>query len=135
MTFDSSKPVQTRDGRKARIICTDYADDSNGKTIIAWTELIEKPGASFSYHEDGRVGHYGDPHPCDLINIPEKRWVNVFEEYLSGPHRNRNLADIHAADVPDNRIACIEFTEGDGLEGEYDFARNYFTNTDSGIKT
>jgi hypothetical protein len=24
MTFDPSKPVQTRDGRKARVLCTDF---------------------------------------------------------------------------------------------------------------
>ena len=68
MAFDLSKPFQTRDGRKARIICTDKKGDY---PIVA---LVESNGSEdvLSYTKKGF--YYGDNEsynscPLDLVNI------------------------------------------------------------------
>ena len=122
MTFDPTKPVQTRDGRKAWVKCRDFKDDPDGRTLVAQVTLIgpSEELASFLYHSNGRVGDYGDPHPCDLINIPEKRWAVLFDCPGESP-RYRWVYFIEEDDAKkvaaqrSDTIACLEFTEGDGL--------------------
>ena len=69
------KPVCTRDGRKARIICFDAKGD---KPIIALVEMgvAETPN---NYPIDGKAISTKET-PCDLMMLPEKkeRWVNVY---------------------------------------------------------
>ena len=50
MTFDPTKPVQTRDGRKARIICTDL--NNPAFRIVA---VIDHPGGEYveTYYSNG----------------------------------------------------------------------------------
>lgn len=77
--FDPTKPVQTRDGRKARIICTDfeYAQQSNTldhlkRTIFALIfdeDIMKEVGCSYLANGtqcSGQLAGY-----LDLINIPE----------------------------------------------------------------
>jgi hypothetical protein len=69
MTFDPTKPVQTRDGRKARIICTDACCedpiialvDSNGHEYVFWYSLTGKHSRDDIESDN------------DLINIPEPK--------------------------------------------------------------
>ena len=124
MTFDPEKPVQTRNGRKARIICTDLKEYAHGDTVMA---LIEQDDGSEDWTTYRSSGRYVDgmEDSQDLINIPEKRWVNV-NKYRSnlnpranglaagGVYSSRASADENA--TYEYRIACLEFTEGDGLE-------------------
>ena len=75
-----SRKVVTRDGRNARIICTDRRDLNF--PIIALIENISGGGEkACSYTKDGR--HYTDcPDIFDLFFAPEKHegWVNVSRE-------------------------------------------------------
>jgi len=69
MTFDPTKPVQTRDGRPARILCIDARGDL---PIIA---LVGAPAPGESeyvqrYTADGR-GYRNALLHHDLINVPE----------------------------------------------------------------
>ena len=70
------KPVCTRDGRKARIICFDAKGD---KPIIALVEMgvAETPN---NYPIDGKAISTKET-PCDLMMLPEKKegWVNVYK--------------------------------------------------------
>lgn len=68
MTFDPTKPVQTRDGRKARIICTDRV--GIGSKIIAL--ILEGHGEeAHAYKDDGSFWYADECHDYrDLINIP-----------------------------------------------------------------
>ena len=83
-----SRKLVTRDGREARIICTDRRDLNF--PIIALIENISGGGEkAYSYTKDGR--HYTDcPDIFDLFFAPEKHegWVNVYKEgtnsYLEG---------------------------------------------------
>jgi hypothetical protein len=81
MTFDPQKPVMTRDGRKARIICTDA---SGAKTIIA---LIKDSGGDeipMRYYSDGRYFYDEQQSSSCLINVSETKsyWANVYPEAL-----------------------------------------------------
>lgn len=67
-----NKKVVTRDGRNAKIICTNFLSN---KPIIA---EIEEDGYSLSYDENGRNNNFSTP--CDLFFAPEKRegWFNIY---------------------------------------------------------
>jgi len=112
MTFDPSKPVQTRDGRPARILCTDVKNDQFPICAAFWRNGVELADL---FARDGKF--YSD-HECnsDLINIPEKRvgYVNVYPHRIdSSFHLNRKSADLFASENV-SRVACIrvEYEEG-----------------------
>lgn len=68
--FDPTKPVQTRDGRKARIVCTDFNSAAGKKLIVAITtgpEGYEMTGLRFP---DGRSYQVSEK-SSDLVNVPE----------------------------------------------------------------
>lgn len=77
----AGKPVCTRDGRKARIICFDTINKGN-YPIIA---LLEDKGseAIFYYNKDGKCNVGTE---LDLMMLPEKKegWVNVYKSYNVG---------------------------------------------------
>ncbi len=112
--FDPKKPVQTRDGKPVRIVCTDA---SGPYPIVAIIE--EQRGDAYRYTAEGDL-HLGHETGLDLLNVPEKFsrkvWVNVYPNRRTAGHATRERADRKAC--PD-RIACIEITiegqEGDGL--------------------
>jgi cell wall assembly regulator SMI1 len=117
MTFDPSKPVMTRDGRTARILCTDLA----GQQPIAAAVMRRDGVESLSTHYAN--GEFWSPSARhhDLINVPEERtvWVNVFED-LKIDHgwaskEEADTAALKGAMIA--RIACIPLTYeiGEGL--------------------
>lgn len=113
--FDPTLPVQTRDGKKARIICTDRA---NSRPIVALVTSSDGKEYPQSYFPSGLAHDYPghSESPSDLVNVPvkHKRWVNIY--YYGGwTHHSRQEADECAIG---SRLACIEieFTEGQGLE-------------------
>lgn len=81
----AGKPVYTRDGRKARIICFDYKGDSNAYPILALISTINLRGVPSEiiakYTEDGRYAKYNNvENNEDLMILPEKKegWVNIY---------------------------------------------------------
>lgn len=70
------KPVCTRDGRKARIICFDTKGDPC--PIIA---LVEENGIESAYHYDKNGQNAYNKSELDLMMLPEKKegWVNVYK--------------------------------------------------------
>lgn len=122
MTFDPTKPVQTRDGRKARIICTDaefIVMDKSFHVVALVTDHDgnEKPrtfrGNGFIQREDIEVSD-------DLINIPMTRWVNARLDAMGiiqfgTAYAEKDAARREREDGDADWIACILFTEGDGL--------------------
>ena len=92
-----SRKVITRDGRKARIICTDA---KNSYPIVA---LIETPNGRerqpCGYKKDGTY-IIGEKLSCDLFFAPEKHegWLNIYRSesgfYLRGnPYESKEEAD------------------------------------------
>lgn len=74
----AGKPVCTRDGRKARIICFDTINKGN-YPIIA---LLEDKGCEdiFYYNKDGKC-NVGTER--DLMMLPEKKegWINIYKDF------------------------------------------------------
>lgn len=73
------KPVCTRDGRKARIICFDVKAK---KPIAALITNDDTEEAHF-YYDNGRSDQYQE-YRYDLMMLPEKKegWVNVYKDGL-----------------------------------------------------
>lgn len=80
-TFDPTKPVQTRDGRAARIICTDRKDTAvnNPCPLIALVTQVNGLESYYNFQLNGRFSIYTTKSDADLINIPEERWVNFYQ--------------------------------------------------------
>lgn len=79
------KPVCTRDGHKARIICFDYNGETGDYPIVALVHY-NKGNKCYErvlkYTSDGLFNKYGDyQHDDDLMMLPEKHegWVNVYK--------------------------------------------------------
>ena len=116
------KPVCTRDGRKARIICFD-AKRKDEKNIIALVPSKDYPGFEdlISYPNNGNYygGHENDG---DLMMLPEKKegWINIVKTEAGGycckgeeVHSDYNDAILENINVLDKRgiIVKIEWEE------------------------
>lgn len=103
----------TRDGRLARIVCTDAKGD---RPIVALIEAMEGTEYTFRVGSDGRNDRSRE-YASDLLNIPERHemWVNCYPGLSSYGYPTRAQADAHAAPY---RIACVRvvYTEGEGLD-------------------
>lgn len=77
----SGKPVCTRDGKKARIICFDTKGDMC--PIIA---LVEENGIETTYHYDENGQNAYSKSELDLMMLSEKKegWVNVYYNRIDG---------------------------------------------------
>ena len=78
----AGKPVCTRDGRKARIICFDRV---NSKPILALVDSTDGKGEDiFGYFANGKRTDNVFENSLDLIMLSEKRsgWVNVYKGNL-----------------------------------------------------
>lgn len=80
------KPVCTRDGRKARIICFDRVTNSTNEYTGHLIVLVTNPNGdeqSFYYTEKGNLAGEDeyDNHKWDLMMLLEKKegWVNVYD--------------------------------------------------------
>ena len=73
----AGKPVCTRDGAKARIICFDAKSDA---PIIALITADDGTEITFDYLSDGTFFNSENP-DNDLMMLPEKKegWVNVYK--------------------------------------------------------
>lgn len=84
----AGKPVCTRDGRKARIICFDAKGD---KPIIALIEMgvAETPN---NYPIDGKAIPTKET-PCDLMILSEKKegWVNIYHDKEGNIYTDENV--------------------------------------------
>lgn len=112
MTFDPTKPVQTRDGRKARIICTDF----NGDKLVV---LVETNGREYfgSRRSDGRLDGQIE-NGADLVNIPVKTstwqhvWRNTGQVYI---YKTREAC----VSQQSNHNVCIGYLRRDYEDGVF----------------
>ena len=76
------KPVCTRDGRKARIICFDFQSIEN-TPIVAVVQVTDKQEVIANYYEDGQQFVDGISE-LDLMMLPEKKegWVNIYRSQI-----------------------------------------------------
>ena len=77
----AGKPVCTRDGRKARIICFDRIDSTGCNLSIVALIQCEGTEVLQLYRNDGKRGRRAD---LDLMMLPEKKegWINVYKSQI-----------------------------------------------------
>lgn len=104
----AGKPVCTRDGRKARIICFD-ANDSNNQPIIAL--ITEENGfeSLYSFTSGGKWVKEDSVH--DLMMLPEKKegWIVIHKEAIYDKETAEKIARETTSNVI--RIQKIEWEE------------------------
>lgn len=110
----AGKPVCTRDGRKARIICFDRKFLFNGVSypIIALIENTDKEEIIYGYNEEGKVIiEHDTPYKDDLMMLPEKKegWIIIHKEAIYDKETAEKIAKETTADVI--RIQKIEWEE------------------------
>ena len=95
------RKIVTRDGRNAKIICTNFLSNKN---VIA---EIEEDGYSLSYDENGRNNNFSTP--CDLFFAPKKHegWINIFRGTLTGCSIYKSEKEAKAS-ASSNVIATIK---------------------------
>jgi len=95
--FDPTKPVQTRDGSPARIVCTDR---KGGPPLIALVRGPERAERVCSFYPSGQVytTHCSGP---DLVNVPEREslFYNVYCSHAA-TKRHATLEDARASVSP-----------------------------------
>ena len=114
---------QTRDGRAARIICTDL---NSAQPIVAVVNCFgEVDGEEFLrlYSKDGHF--YTDGIQCefDLVPLPRRLkreyWVNIYPRVTAGNILHFSKSDADSIAMSD-RVACVKVVidceEGEGLE-------------------
>lgn len=111
--LDITKPVQTRDGKPARIVSTKLGDTYPLGVIATYPDGKE---VFYTCVINGKYNAISSYSVLDLINVPEKRavWLNIYENNFVIMHTNKESCDSLASP---GRIACIEveFEVGQGL--------------------
>ena len=116
--LDLTKPVQTRNGKPARIICTDV---KSGQPILALVKCPDRTEAVISYSIDGSFFPDDRTSDNDLINVPNKKtfefWVNLYPTSV-GEHTFTSLKQAKLYATPNifaRKKIIIEVEEGEGL--------------------
>lgn len=78
MTLDLTKPVQTRDGRKVRILCTDDRGNYPVIGIIECPDKVEDELETWTLSGKAIAWEDGDA-VDDLINVPDKGVISPEE--------------------------------------------------------
>lgn len=94
--LDLTKPVQLRDGRKARIICTDRVSDHY--PVLALIPDTDGKEYSESYTVEGKLYTHGSGNSqMDLVNVPERHsiFLNIYKTGNVCQHSTLSGAQIH----------------------------------------
>ena len=93
-----NKKVVTRDGRNARIVCTDRQGGDH--PILALCTMSNESENLYSYLPNGRMYLNADADSClDLFFAPEKHegWVNLYDHsegpYLGSVYSSKEVAE------------------------------------------
>lgn len=91
-------------GYSGRVLAVDVNNDDYP---VIWVKDVT--GGIYIFTADGRQHTYGQ---ICLLEAKPTRWINIYEERASPPMSSKKEADYLASE---DRIACIEFKEGDGI--------------------
>lgn len=113
MAIDWTKPVETKDGRKVRVLATDIPGE-----FPVWAAVGSAAPNFSTYTLDGYVYDEKRPSPMDVVNTPVKKsgWINLYPTMSSYAIANSSMVyedRRHADEGSSNaRIACVfvEFT-------------------------
>lgn len=78
--IDFSKPVETKDGRKVRVLTSTMKNPEYPVVVI----ITDAEGNEYSetYAASGALYNHRDDAEDDLVNVPEKRtlWLDIFDD-------------------------------------------------------
>ena len=106
------KPVCTRDGRKARIICFDRISGDDYEIVACVTTFDGDFEEVLFYGIDGYIVDSQNPKDADLMMLPEKKegYAVIFKDNLLRTEKEaRELAELSISEVI--RIEKIEWEE------------------------
>lgn len=110
--IDWSKPVQTRDGRAVRVLCTDCATPTSYPVVALVRDSYGYERVQ-SYTLEGKYRRTIPESPNDLENVPAvtNLWVNVYPNDVGG-HASRKEADYWAEN---GRVTLLRLVIQDGI--------------------
>lgn len=103
--FDPTKPVETRDGRKARVLCTDAKQDGLGPilALVSQDDGFESPMFFFA---DGKFDASRAECGVDLVNAPVREEVPGAVRFVDS---NGNARKFHVTvHLTNNQLVSIE---------------------------
>ena len=108
--IDLTKPVQTRDGLKVRVLCTNMKGRDTVAGVITdddGTDMVD------AWQADGHYNIGPEEARTDLINVPEKRvvWVNVNPGNWMHTYPSKDDADEYASHSRLSRVR-VEYEVG-----------------------
>lgn len=119
--LDLHKPVQTRDGRPVRLICTNKKGDFPLVGLVLKNNGDEEV---ITFSNNGLYYENGPECISDLVNVPERkeRWLNVYppDTCVAPFEKSRYDADVRASShrigvlhlvYEDNKVVSTEYIE------------------------
>ena len=125
-SFDPKKPVQTRDGRDARILCTDMKSAS-GRSILALVRGKEELGYTIRcYYSTGQTHGYVMEYGDDLVNtvVVTKSYQNIYD-HMTGKITTdeKTSLNLRANQAVGESLGTIVRTYHDGTFHDVEFVR------------
>lgn len=107
--FDPTKPVQTREGRPARIICTDRSHPDF--PIIALVTGLDGRETFATFTTQGKFFALSES-SLNLVNVPERksRWANSYRNNVGGEVTVKKFTVI--PQTPERKLVGVLTTEG-----------------------
>lgn len=108
------KPVCTRDGRKARVLCYDFKQNEEYPIVVA-VENKDGKECALLYSNDG-ISAMSKSSNNELVMFSEKKegWVNVYKKeqnrYVKGIFPSREIALNSISEKSREYIATIKMT-------------------------
>ena len=109
--LDLTKPVRTRNGREARIVCTDVLDEFYPILVLITVENQKKNKFEYSVRvtPEGRFA-IGTESDDDIINVPETPKLDLTKPVkTSDGHKARIIFTEAKGDYP--IIALVEYSD------------------------
>ena len=110
---DPNKKVVTRDGRNARIVCTDRKGTEY--SVVALCTMSSGSEDCYFYFPSGRM--YLSADSClDLFFAPEKRsgWINIYDR-TENAHASRRIYD-----TEEEALKCASVERVDTIKIEWE---------------
>lgn len=102
----ANRPVQTRNGRPARIICYDRKGANDNYPIIALVKNHNNEEHPYNYTKDGTLSIHPYEDDLDLFMVPTKKegWINLYKN-------SNSYYPIYRGVYPTKEAAHIEIDE------------------------
>lgn len=100
------KPICTRDGRKARILCFDFKGNYNRHIAVAITNYDEDEAFETfqAVYPDGKVYDGDTETPSDIMMAPIKKkgWINLYKNNI-----NDTIWTLVSEDIHENKESAL----------------------------